>query len=358
MLAFVVLACASTPRPPVLSEAAAVSTTPAAKEASRLAPQAFAEAERLRKKADAAHSDGDMASSQILGEHALAAYAHAFVLARLAKAEKRLADSRLALDKAKADLAALDEKQRFVAAEADDLEQRVRVLEDALPLVPSAPASPEREKARLQAARAMASQARLLCLATRLLDDKAKGVSETLAKLDALDQAVAKGTPPAPIDDALRLRSECLRQLTLARRDATRKAPADGRGDALLAELARSAELHPFRDDRGVVVVLRGLFAAGGALTQPASERLALLGRAAKAHPAFPVLVVVHSARGKGGTEEERQAKAVADALRQAGAARVETHVAGSAQPVASPERSGAPQRNQRIEIVFVSPAS
>ena len=349
------LGCASTPRPPVLSEADAVSATPAAEEAKRLAPQAFAEAEQLRQRAAAAHDDGDVASSQILAEHALAAYAHAFVLARLTKAESRLAESKLALQKAEGDLGALDEKQKFVAAEADDLEKRVRMLEDALPLVPNAPASPEREKARGEAARAMASQARLLCLATRLLDEKA-AVAESLGQLDALEKALAAA--PAPIDEAVRLRSACLKHLTLARRPATQKEPSAGKADALLSELARSAELHPFRDDRGVVVVLRGIFGAGGALTKEGAERVALLGRVAKAHPAFPVMVVLHSAKGKPSADDTRGAKAVADALTQAGAPKVETHAAGGAQPVTPPERAGAPARNQRVEIVFVSPAS
>jgi outer membrane protein OmpA-like peptidoglycan-associated protein len=346
LFAAAVAACAATARPPVLSEADAVSTTPAAREAATLAPQAFAEAERIRRKAAREHDDGDLASAQILGEHALAAYAHAFVLARLAKADKRLAESELALGKAKAELSALDEKQRFVLAEADDFEKRVRMLEDALPLVPNAQASPEREKARLEAARSMASQARLLCLSSRMLGDSKKELTDALAKLDALDTTLAKGAAPVPIDEAVRLRSVCLSQLTLVRRDKTRKAPAEGRADALLEELSRSGELLPFRDDRGVVVVLRGT-------QKELAERLTLLARVAKAHPEFPVLVVTHSAKGKPTADDDKRAQSIADALRQSGAPKVETHSAGGAQPVA-----GSPARNQRVEIVFVAPTS
>jgi outer membrane protein OmpA-like peptidoglycan-associated protein len=353
------VACASAPRPPVLAEAASVSTTPAAKEAERLAPQAFAEAERIRREADKAHEQGDGAAAQILGEHAIAAHTRAVVLARRVKAEQRLAQAELELSKAQAELADLDAKQRFAATEADDLEKRVRMFEDALPLAPNAPASPEREKARLEAARSMASQARLLCLSTRLLAESAEGLAETLAKLDALDAQLAKPAGATPIDEAIRLRATCLRQLTLVRREPLRKAPADGRSDALLAELSRSGDLFPFRDDRGVVITLRGLFAPGAqTLNATGAERVALLGRVAKAHPDFPVLVVVHGQQLKPTPEDERRGRAVADALRQAGASKVAVHAAGGAQPVAAPERGGAAARNQRIEIVFVTPST
>ena len=198
LLAGALVACASTPRPRVLGDVDAVRTSPAAEEAGRLAPQAFARAELLRQRADQAHGDGETASSQILGEHALAAYGHAFVLARLAKAEERLASAKLELDKAQKELASLDEKQTRVSAEADGLEMQVKVAEDALPLVPNAPASAERERARLEAARALASQARLLCVATGLLGAQ-KDLAPELGKLDALDAELAKTPKATPI---------------------------------------------------------------------------------------------------------------------------------------------------------------
>jgi hypothetical protein len=355
-LVAIAMACAATPRPPVLSDAAAARGGPAAAEARALAPQAFAKAELIFERASAAHDEGNPASAQILGEHALASYGRAFVLARLAKAEQRSAEAELALRKAKAELAALDEKQRFVVAAADDLEKRVRMLEDALPLAPNVPASPDREKARREAARAMASQARLLCLASRLLDPKAPGLADSVGQLDLLDKELTKPQAPVPIDEAVRVRSACLKHLTLVRRQKARSAPAEGLADALLAELSRSGELMPFRDDRGVVVVLRGVIPVSGTPAQELAQRIALLGRVAKAHPDFPVLVVVHSAKGRS-ADDERRAKAVGDALRQAGASNVETHSAGSAQPVAAPDRPGSAARNQRIEIVFVAPS-
>lgn len=321
-----------------------------------MAPQAYAHAERLRTRADQAHDDGKPAVAQILGEHAIVAYEHAFVLARLARAERALASAELELDRAEKELAALDAQQTRAAAEAEALEMRVNVARDAIPLTPNTPASAEREAARLEAARALASQARLLCSATAMLAGPSaiESEREALAKLDA---ELASAPKVAPIDEAIRARSACLGLLSGARRERTAKAPAAGVVDALLAELSRNGDLYPFRDDRGVVVVLRDAFDKGAAPTKAGAERLSALGRVAKAHPDFPVLVVVHSA-GRPGADHDRRAKAAVDALAAAGASKLESRVVGSAQPVVDPKRAGASARNERIEIVFVAPTS
>jgi len=353
--AMLVVSCASAPRPRVMGQVDGASQSAQARESAKLSPQAHAHAEQLKRQSEEAYEAGDTAAAQILAEHALAAYSHAFVLARLVRAEQELAVARTDLAKAKTTLSDLDEKQRRVAAEADDLELRVKVAQDALPLVPNAPTSPERERARLDAARALTSQARLLCTAARLLDAKAAELTQELTRVAELEAALAKPLKTAPIDDAVRLRSACLRHLTLARRPATRAAPGAGAADALLAELSQGGELHPFRDDRGVVVTLRGLFGNKGALTADAQKLLTRLGRVAKAHPEFPVLVVIHSAK-TAAAEEAKQS--VSAALTSAGATKVETANAGSAQPVVDPGRPGSGARNERVEIVFVAPAS
>jgi len=353
----VLVACASAPRPRIMSDMDAASSGAQAKEAEKLAPQAHARAVALQRDAERAYDDGDQGGAQILSEHAIAAYGHAFVLARRVRAEGEMQKAQAELAKAKKALADLDEKQKRVAAEADDLELRVKVAEDALPLVPNAPASPERERARLDASRALASQARLLCTAARLLDAKQAGLADDSKQVADLEQEIDKSPKSAPIDRAVQLRSTCLKHLTQARRPATRAAPGAGVADALLAELSQSGQLHPFRDDRGVVVTLRGLFGAKGALSAEGEKVLTLLGRVAKAHPEFPVLVVTHSKKGSG-SNDDPQAKTVTDALTRAGAPHVDASAVGSAQPVVDPARPGAAARNERVEIVFVAPAS
>lgn len=355
--ALFLLACASAPRPEVMSDVSSVSRGAQAKEAERLAPQAHAKAALLGRQAEEAYDDGDLASAQILGETALAAYSHAFVLARLARASSELAKANTELAKEKSALVDIDEKQKRAGAEADALELEVRVATDAMPLSPNTPGSAEREKARLDMARSLTSQARLLCAATRLLDASAEGLDADLGKIGDLEKSLSNAPKNAPIDDAIALRSTCLKRLTVVRRPKTRATVAANVADALLADLGKSGELTPFRDDRGVAVTLRGLFAADGKLKPEAAKLLETLGLVAKAHPDFPLLVVVHSSQGRGGDAEKRRGQVVADAITKAGAKKVDVQTVGSAQPVVDPARSGSDKRNDRIEIVFVAPA-
>lgn len=320
------------------------------------APQAYADAELRRTQAEQAFNDGNPSSAQILSEQALAAYTRATVQARLTRAQAALVDEQARLAKATAVQADLDAQQQRFLLEAEALETRLKVARDAEPLPVSGPAaSADREQARLASVKALLSQAKLLCLSARLLDPKRESVGPLLGKVDELNGKLR--TPPAPIDDAVAVRSGCLKELTLTRRPATQKSPAAGLSDALLSELS-NASLLPFRDDRGVVVTLRALFNAKDQLTPEANTQLDTLGKIAKAHPEFPVLAVVHIARGNAGTRDATQATAVADALRKAGAASVAAEAAGAAQPVLDPERAGAGERNARVEVVFVTPSS
>ncbi|HMJ16134.1 MAG TPA: hypothetical protein VK524_32190 [Polyangiaceae bacterium] len=345
--------CASAPRPRVMHQVDSAREAPAAREAASLAPQAFARAEQLRQRSLRAFDAGDRSGAQILAEHALAAYSRAVILTRLVKAQSELARAKQRLTKAQAELGTLDEQLAKLSAEADVLELRVKVARDAQPLAANTPSTPERERARRDAASALASQARLLCTAAHMLDARRATLPDHFAKLDALDKQLAAKGAQTPIDDATRLRSACLRELSEVRRRAVKDG---GLADALLAELSQPGNLFPFRDDRGVVITVRDLFTAAGQLKADAEERLAVLGKVAKAHPEFPVLVVFHTSRTAPGLDAGR-AESVLGALRKAGATRVETRSAGSALPVVEPKRGGARERNERIEIIFVSPA-
>jgi hypothetical protein len=338
-----------------MSQVDSAREAPAAREAARLSPQAYARAEQLRARAERAFDDGDRAAAQILSEHALAAYTRAVVLSRLVKAQHELASAQQRLAKSQVELSALDEQLKRLSAEADDLEMRVKVARDAQPLALNTPSSPEREQARREAAAALAAQARLLCAATRLLDSEQPAAGELLTKLDALDKTLLARAGAAPIDEAIRLRSSCLRELSEVRRRSA--PPGSGESDALLDELSKHGSLFPFRDDRGVVVTLRGLFAGADKLSSAAEERLALLGRVARAHANFPVLVVFHAERPGATATDPRRAELVVSALRRAGAKHVEVrHVAGTL-PLVETKRGGAAERNERVEIVFISPA-
>lgn len=350
--------CASSPRPRVLGQADAAAESPAAREAAELAPQAYAQAEKLRAKAAAAHEREDFSAAQILGEHSLAAYDHAFVLARYVKAERRLALAEGALAKSQAELAKLDEQQLRLAAEADALELKIKVTVDKEPMGKLPPASPERVRARRDAARALTSEARLLCLATELLDPKRDGLDAAQGAVSAIEEEIARGSHKDELfPRATEARTSCLRHLTLARRPATTRAPEAALTDRLFVELTETQRFFAFRDDRGIVINLREVTTPDGQLTSEVREQLQLLGRAAKEHSKFPLLVVAHAAKAKQEETATAQAERVAEALREAGAPSVRTHAAGTAQPVADGRLPDAAARNARVEVVFVSPA-
>lgn len=401
-LGALVAACAPIPRPTVLDELEHVRAGAVAAESKRHAPGAFARAEKLRAEALAALERKDQSGAQILGEQAVAAHAHAHALSRVARAEAAEAEAKAQGSTGEASLAGLEAEQARVAAEVDALDMRIKVARDAQPVVPSGKADPDREKARLAAARSLALQARLLCGAARLLiapaqpagaqaasapagDAQPAGaqaggaqpdnvalvaqLDEATAAIKKLDADLAETVGaaraiPAPIDQASRARAGCLAALTAARRAATPVTRAPGAGDALLAELSAAGTWSPVRDDRGVVITLRGLF-AGNALTKAGEARLRELARVAAAHPSFPVAVVVHTDRDVSAREEPAWAARAEAVVRALGSAQgagasptsqpIAPFLAGSAAPVVDP-RGSERARNARVEIVFVTP--
>ncbi|HEX6276713.1 MAG TPA: hypothetical protein VFZ53_26905 [Polyangiaceae bacterium] len=349
--------CAEAPRPRVLTALDATRESPAVDTSKPGAPQAFARAEALRRRAEEAHDAGQPATAQILGEQALAAYQRTVTLDRLRRAELRAGEAEAALAAREREIAAEQARERALDADARAVELRLKVAREALPLPKSGPAgSPEREKARAQAARALATQARLLCSAARLLEPKRPELAAAFKKLDELDQRLASGGP-APIDDARERHGACLRELTQTRRPATQRNPAGAGTDTLLARLS-NASLEPSRDDRGVVITLRLPFGKDDQLKGEAKTRLTELAGVAKANPAFPVQVVVHSGTKLPAARESLRADRAAEALREAGAPSVDAHAVGTTLPGLDPARSGGAERNERVEVVFVSPSA
>ena len=345
--------CATPARPQIMSQVDRTRDGQAALDARKNAPQAYARAELIKQRAEQAYADGDLPSAQILSEQALAAYLRATIEARQTRAEARLAEARV-LEKSQAErLAQLEVEQQRLSAEAADLELRAKVARDAEPLAKNEPASPEREKARREAARGIVMQGSLLCVAARLVEPNRSALGGLSTKADELRKKLDTAAP-SPIDEATALRSDCLRELTLARRPRAQANPSQGESDALLTELSR-ADFLPFRDDRGVVVTLHAPREAGK-LGAKASAKLSDLGRVAKAHPEFPILVVSHDARA--GAKDDGLASQAVEAMKAAGTVRIEAKSAGNTSPVVPPERAGAAARNERLEIVFVSPGN
>jgi hypothetical protein len=349
------IGCASVrTRPSALADAAAAARTEQAREASELAPASFAEAERLRRAADAAFEAEDASGAQILGEQAIVAYARAFVHARTARGQRAAEEARAELATQKDELAKVREEQGRVGAEVTSLETKIKVVRDALPVARTDAGDPAREAARLESARAIATEARLLCVSARLLAPEVEGLKQADSTLEELAKALAAPPRPAPIDLATRSRSECLSALTHARR--TVQKAGDDAADVLLSELSREGSFAPVRDDRGIVISVSEAF-AGAELTKDATSKLELVGKIAAAHADMPLLIVVHSADGaKEGSKRDRdRGDAARRVITKSRAERVDVAQAGSTRPLVDPRDKAARGRNERLEIVFVS---
>jgi hypothetical protein len=350
-------ACGSgTLRVAALDDMERVRSAAGAKEGAALAPEAYARAEQERRTAIEDHAKGDDVGATLHAQRAVAAYDHAFAVARLARATTELAEAQKALGDATAQQQELEASRTRLEREAAELDDRVRVARERLVPAASAPATGDRETARLVAARTLAVEARLLCGAARLVAADAQGLSDLSGDMTKLDERLTRGAHPVPIDDASRVRARCLDVLTRARRTAS----ADGAGssDALLSELSASGGWDPVRDERGVVVTLHDAF-HGADVTEAVATRLKELGRVAAAHPGFAVQVVVHDAeppRAKDETDAKRGA-AASGALVAGGAvaARVATELAGARAPLVDPHDAKQRARNERLDVVFVA---
>ncbi len=335
------------------------------KDAQTLAPQAFAAAEQALKSAREAERAGDTTAAELHGERAVASYQHAIAIARLARATEGEAQAKDALARASEQADRYGAARKAAAREADDLEKQLKVAREAERPSPSGPADPERERARLVAARALTTQARLLCSAARLVSAQAPGLAEAETTVNDLEKKLEASPRPAPIDAAARARAACLTSLTKARRAGT--ADVD-QADALLGELSRSApadpaaksktDLAPSRDERGVVVTLRSLF-KGDKLGAEGETTLKDLGRVAAAHPKFGVQVVIHDATPPSAAEaalDKKRGEAITKALAEGGAspAKVKTEHVGARAPLVDPTDTRRREANARIEIVFV----
>jgi flagellar motor protein MotB len=366
-LSLVLTGCGATAmRVPSLDEVERARTTDAAKDAAARAPEAYARGEQERAFARAAHASGDDVAANLHAERAMAAYGHAGAVARLSRAIADLADAQKALDDATAQEQSLAASRAKLDLEAQDLERRAQIARDRLLPAASGQAASDREAARTAAARSLAVEARLLCGAARLVGAGAAGLAEAQSEVEQLDARLGSAGPAARppakagartevIDDAGVARAHCLDVLTRSRRATGGN---QGDADALLTELSASGGWDPTRDERGVVVTLRGAF-QGPTLTDDGEAKLENLGRVAAAHPGFGLQVVVHDAQPPAAKDDSdaRRADAAVKALVTGGAAatRVKAELAGARAPAADPGDAHLRTRNERIDIVFVA---
>lgn len=352
-----------------------------------LAPEAMAVGDQELRYAKDADAKDDTVGAELYADRAVAAYRHATVLARLVRATSIDEGARRTLAEAS------EERQKFATErqkfdrEAVDLEKRLRAAREAefaSSAQKTGKVDPARERARLVAAQSLATQARLLCGAARLLSADIPGLKEAeegaSTAFREASQPKGQSGKDLPIDSASRARAGCLTVLTKARRASP---SSDEQADTLLGELSstsggslgwekeaspttttppadRARALAPLRDERGVVVTLQSPFDGNG-LSREGLPVVQELGKVAAAHPTFPVQIVLHGASA----DAERNAKrgdALTRALLQGGAkgTKVAVENAISGAPVTSADLSNRNRRaeNERVEIVFVAPGA
>lgn len=350
--AIVLEACSPRATMPGLVDAQQASQGPTASAARKLAPQAVDEADAFLKLAQKSRLDGDDVAAALYAERAIAGYQRAAMLARVARATTDLASATQEGDKTDAERRGLVTQRGETDRMGDELEKRLFVARELRTPTASGPADPQREAARLSAAKSLALGARLICGAARLLDAQTDGLKAQEDKLAELEKRLDTGPKPAPIDDAARARADCLGLLTKARRAhpiASQNAQA---ADPLLAELSAAGN-DPVRDERGIVVTLRGVFVSEG-LTNDGEAKLKLLGQVASAHPNVGVQLVVHDAT--------TQPQGVRPQLAAAGLVRggakldkISADFAGTRAPVIDPNDAKNRARNARVDVVFIT---
>ena len=148
LLALLAASCARPPRPAVMADVDRVRASTAT-QATELAPEAMAHADKLRRDAESAYASGDLAGAQILSERAIVAYQHALVLVRVVRATDIANRAGLSLQAAEQALAQTEGEQKRVSAQADDVELRIKVIKDAVPLAATGPGDPAREQERM-----------------------------------------------------------------------------------------------------------------------------------------------------------------------------------------------------------------
>lgn len=350
--ALVLSACASHATVPGLVDAQQASKGPTAVSARPLAPQAVDEADAFLKLAQKAREDGDDVAAALYAERAIAGYQRAAMLARVARATTDLAAATQDGDKADAERRALIAQRAEADRQGDELEKKFFIARELRAPSNAGPADPGREAARLSAAKSLALGAHLLCGAARLVDPQTDGLKAQEDKLAELEKKLETSPKPAPIDDAARARAECLGMLTKARRAHPVSAQQGQAADPLLAELS-AAGSEPVRDERGIVVTIRDVF-AGNALSKDGETKLKTLGRVAGAHPAVAVQVVVHDST----PQPPGQRAQLASAAIVAGGGKVDKVAAengGTRAPIVDPADAKNRGRNARVEVVFIT---
>src|SRR5262249_19786291 len=144
-LALAAAACGAAPmRVAAIDEMERVRTAAGAKGGAALAPEADARAELERRLSREEHTKGGDGGAARHAQGAVAAYEHAFAVARLARATTELVDAQRTLGDATAQAQDIEASRVRLEREAAELEDRVRVARERMLPASAAAATGER----------------------------------------------------------------------------------------------------------------------------------------------------------------------------------------------------------------------
>ncbi len=304
---------------------------PVARDVAAQAPEAWVEVARL---ADAARS--------LRGNERVAAEAELALALEWAQsvARRAAADHARAADDA-SNAALAQEGDGFAAETARLLDASRRLaasrVQNAAVRAPIAAPRDAAHRAALQAD--LARQTELMLAAAEFLG------------ADGADLQRARAASAGPGGDGVATAAAALRRAEALLEAARRRAPVEGETDAvrLQASLSANEGVEAYRDARGVIAVLHGLF-AGARLAPTSAGRVAVLARVLRAHPSTPVRIESFASaptRAAATSLAQAQATALRGAVEHAGADVAHVQAAGYA-------RTPSAGETDRVEVVLL----
>ncbi|MFO0557260.1 MAG: hypothetical protein U0269_04525 [Polyangiales bacterium] len=303
-----------------------------AREVQRDAPEAYAEFARAVSEAEAL--SGDARAQKEREAELLLAWAA--TQARAARARERTSSADSRIESARAEQARIDTRVTELERESDAREQALRAMQRASAL-PDGPSGYE------TVAREQLQQARLVLAASALMGVSQEQRAAVQASIDEADRATGSAQWAAS-GRALR-EAEMLARNARAGREPSASAVIEGTSGG-------EDPVDPRRDPRGVVLSLRALFDARGALVATANGRLAVVVQSLRTHANMRARVEVFvggadAARAQRTAAERAQLVKQALVSRGIDAARIE--VEGLARI------AGATRSEDVVEVVLIS---
>lgn len=353
ILALALFGCSGSQRPsPAMSALDRMVGSPAAREIARDDPEAFAE---LATAVQRARDARDPAQADELAVDAEVTFLWAQSRARVAQARQRAQEATRQRETVETDVARMEQQaqelQTEIARQVEARRATERAQTAARAMSSVAPAE------RLATAADLRQQAELMVASARLLGATDATARPVEARITAAETAArSTGARPPDANAALaaagRAYSDAERLLQTTREALPAGTARTTDPVQLTTDLSASGGFEPHRDARGVIAVMRGLF-AGPQVAPTSRERVESLARVIRAQSDARVRVEVFvggAVRPQAEALARTQAGALVDALRRAGAPADRMQAAGVYR------LPGGARRDDRVEVVLVLP--